>query len=177
MIRRRWHDAQVDASGSDLEPLWARSMHWELDNPAAGDVLPLEGIRIFGSVETAVNPDEGILPGQVDLGEAGPTATYVATGSVVSAKDYQADFGQGPQHVGAELVLSVSGNLIQAQVPGATATDIRTGARLTVRGELSLVADYEWDAFGLVDTRRSWTVEEVQHRGPGGYLLLLRPTQ
>jgi hypothetical protein len=173
----RWHDALVDASGSNFGPLWARSMDWELDNPAAGDVLAGEGIRIFGSVETPPNPVEGIHPGEIDLGGAGPTATYVVTGSVVSARDYQVDLGSGPRHAGAHVVLSVTGDLIQAQVPAAAATDLQRDAQLTVRGEISLVADYEWDAFELVDTRRSWSVEEVQHLGSGDYLLLLRPAR
>lgn len=157
--------------------MWARSTGWELDNPAAGDVLAREGIRIFGSVETPPNPVEGILPGEVDLGGAGPTATYVVAGSVVSARDYQVDFGSGPRHAGVHVVLSVTGDLIQAQVPAAAARDLQRDAPLTVRGEISLVADYEWDAFELVDTRRSWSVEEVQHLGSGDYLLLLRPAR
>ena len=176
MSGRRRHDADVDASRSDLGPLWARSEDWELDNPAVGDVLPREGIRIFGSIETPVNPVEGMHPGEVDLGGAGQSNTYIVTGSVVSARDYQVDFGRGPRHAGAHVVLSVNGDLVQAQVKVLTASGLESGAPLTVRGEISLVAEYEWDAFGLVDTRRSWSVEEVQHLGPGDYLLLLRQT-
>ena len=147
-----------------------------MDNPAAGDVLPSEGIRIFGSVEPRVNLVEGILPGEVDPGGTGPRNAYIVTGSVVSARDYQVDFGPGPRHAGAHVVLSVNGDLVQAQVPAVAASDLGSSAPLTVRGQISLVADYEWAAFGLVDTRRSWSVEEVQHLGSGDYLLLLCPT-
>jgi hypothetical protein len=149
---------------------------WELDNPAAGDVLPGEGIRIFGSVETSMNPVEGIVSSEVNPDGTGRTNTYVVMGSVVSARDYQVNFGPGPRHAGAQVVLSVNGDLMQAQVPRVTASDIEHGDLLTVSGEISIIADYEWDAFGLVDTRRSWSVEEVQHLGSGDYLLLLRPT-
>lgn len=165
----------VGTSGSNLGPLWARSMHWELVNPAAGDVLPCEGIRIFGSIEIPLNPVEGIHPGEVAIDGARPAA-YVLTGSLVRASDYQVDMGPGPQHAGAEMVLSVSGVLIQAQTPEVAAKDLEGNVYLTVRGDISLIADYEWDAFELVDTRRSWSVEQVQDLGSGDYLLLLRRT-
>jgi hypothetical protein len=152
-------------------------MDWELDNPAAGDVLPSEGIRILGSVETGPNPSEGIHAAEASLEADRPTAAYVVTGSVVSARDYQVNFGSGPQHAGVDMVLSVNGDRMQAQVPAAMAKDLEPGAQLTVGGEISLVADYEWDdGFELVDTRRSWSVEEVRHLGAGDYLLLLSPT-
>ena len=97
------------------------------------------------------------------------------TGSFVSARDDQVDIGSSPRHAGVDVVLSVNGDLIQAQVPEAAAKDLEGGTHLTVRGEISLIADHEWDGFALVDTRRSWSVEEVQHVGSGDYLLLLRP--
>src|ERR1044072_2631775 len=99
-------------------------MGWEWHNPAAGDVLTDEGIRILGSIETPLNPVEGIRLGEADGGGAGPTPIYVVTGSVVSAMDYQVDFGSGPDHAGANVVLSVNGDLIQAEIPGATAKDL-----------------------------------------------------
>lgn len=51
----------------------------------------------------------------------------------------------------------MNGFLIQAQVDG-WARDVAPGSHLSVRGELSVIACYEWDSFGLVDTRGSRTV-------------------
>lgn len=103
------HDELVGISRSNLGHLWARSMHWELDNPAPGDVLPCEGLRIFGSIEIPLKPVEGIHTGEVATDGTRPAA-YVLTGSLVSTRDYRVDMGSGPQHAGAEMVLSVNGS-------------------------------------------------------------------
>ncbi len=96
------------------------------------------------------------------------------TGSVVTATDYQSDMGSGPRHAGTDVVLSVNGDLLQCQITGP-ASDIEIGSDLTVRGRLSHIGDYEWDAFGLLDTRRAWSIEEVQRLPDDDLMLRLRP--
>jgi hypothetical protein len=153
-----------------------RSSNWELNNPAPGDVLTAVGIRISGTVVQPPADREGVSAREQVLDHDSDSPEYVVTGSMVSARDYKFDMGSAPQHGGTDVVLSVNGELMQAQVPGP-ASDIGTGSTLTVAGEVSLIADYEWDAFELVDTRRSWVIEEVHHIEIGDYLLQLRPAR
>jgi hypothetical protein len=56
------------------------------------------------------------------------------------------------------------------------ASTLEVGARATVCGEVDLIAQYEWDAFDLAETRRRWSIEDVRRLDAGDYLLLLRPT-
>jgi len=42
------------------------------------------------------------------------------------------------------------------------AVEVRPGRRVLVECELFVIADYEWEAFGLPDVRRTWRVLEVQ---------------
>ena len=157
-------------------PVWAWSGDWELENPVAGDVLPHDGIRISGSAERSQDPDEGIWPDRIRLDGDEPRARYRVTGRIVSATDcfYDMGAGAGLQHSGARVVLSVHEQPMQASV-AAHARDLELGTRLTIRGDISLVHYYEWDAFDLVDTRRSWSVEDVRNLEPGYYLVLIRP--
>ena len=151
--------------------MWVRA--WALGQPIAGGVLPYEGIRVSGTVEPSSSPvREGISPTDQPLDD--PHAVeYVVTGSVVTATDFQADTGSGPRHAGTDVVLSVNGDLMQAQIPGP-ARDVEVGSVLTVRGPLRHIDNHEWDAFGLVETRRAWSVEEVRHLPDGDLLLRLR---
>jgi len=156
--------------------LWVRVRAWELgDQLFVGEVLPSQAIRVTGTVEPFHAPVRERIS-QVDGPHVDPDAVeYVVTGSVVTATDYQSDTGSGPHHAGTDVVLSVNGDLMQSQIAGP-ASDIDIGSALTVRGRLSHIGDYEWDAFGLVDTRRAWAIEEV-HRLPDDDLMLrLRPT-
>jgi hypothetical protein len=96
------------------------------------------------------------------------------TGIAEEARDYQADDGGQPRHAGAEFVLRVDAYRIQVQFDGR-ATDIRPGSRVTVRGPLELVGEYEWEAFRLVDTRADWYVNEVEPLGRAGAMRDLVP--
>ncbi|GAA3130762.1 hypothetical protein JOF29_007512 [Kribbella aluminosa] len=141
-----------------------------------GAVLPNIGIRVLGSVER-VDPleDEGIAPRKDPLASPPPvTVDYVVAGTVERSRDFQVDVGAGPQHAGVELVLTVNGHLLQAQVDGQ-ARDIEPGSRLILSGELVVIGEYEWEAFDLVDTRAPWSVEETRRVSNGDYLLRLVP--
>ena len=165
-------DASSDWDGS----VWVWVGAWELgDQPVAGAVLPHEGIRVRGKVEPSHSPmREGVSPTHEPLDD--PDAVeYVVTGAVVSASDYQADMGSGLRHAGTDVVLSVNGDPVQAQIAGP-ARDLQVGSVLSVRGPLLHIADYEWDGFGLVETRRAWLIEEVKHLTDSDLMLRLRPT-
>jgi hypothetical protein len=134
-------------------------------------VLALEAIRISGTLDDPAATD-GVYRSS-DAADAFPV--YRITGSILSAHDFQADMGGGPRHAGTDVLLAVGGERVLAQIPGS-ASALELGDRVTVRGEVSVVADYEWDAFELPDTRRQWSVEDVRNLDAGEYLLLLRPS-
>jgi hypothetical protein len=83
--------------------------------------------------------------------------------------------GKGPRHAGTDVVLLVDGEQLLAHVRGPAST-VMMGARVSVRGEVSVVAAYEWDAFDVADTRRPWSIQDVRNPDVGEYLLLLRPS-
>ncbi|GAA3117395.1 hypothetical protein GCM10010530_44700 [Kribbella aluminosa] len=155
-------------------------MHWvpveaEWPEPVQGAVLPNIGIRLLGSVACAdPSEEDGIDPREESPGTPRGTVEYVVTGSVARARDFEVDTGAGGQSAGVELVLTVNGRLIQAQVDGR-ARDVEPGSRLRLRGEFLVIGDYEWEAFDLVDTRASWSVEEMRQFSTGDYLLRLVP--
>jgi hypothetical protein len=41
------------------------------------------------------------------------------------------------------------------------ARDVPAGSRVTVTGRLEVVGDYEWDAFGLRESRADWLVKAI----------------
>ena len=87
----------------------------------------------------------------------------------MSASDLDTDSGHG----GADVVLSVNGFAVQAQIDGWS-RDVVRGTRLSVRGELLVIPNYEWADFDLVDTRGTWAVEETLRLPDGDMLLRLR---
>ncbi|WP_243061093.1 hypothetical protein [Nocardioides sp. SR21] len=102
------------------------------------------------------------------------SSEYVMTGAVISAADFRVARRSRPGHGGTDVVLSVGGELVQAQVPGPASTLI-VGARVAVAGEVTLIPDHEWGSFPLVDTRRRWLIADVRTLGDGEYFLLLDP--
>jgi hypothetical protein len=172
---------QVSITGRSDESIWVRMAHCvpveaEWPEPVQGAVLSNIGIRLLGSAKCA-DPleDKAIVPRDEPLSSPHRTVEYVVTGSVVSARDFQVNMGAGPQHSGVELVLTINGRLIQAQVEGH-ASDVEPGSRLSLRGELVVIGNYEWEDFELVDTRAPWLVTEIrQFSNDGDYLLRLIP--
>ena len=155
-----------------MEAVWARSSNWELDIPRAGDVLPRNGIRLSGGTE-APAASKGVTRRDHVTDPSEASAEYAITGTIISAVDFQIGRETGPAHGGTDVVLSVGGERVQAQVPGPAST-LHLGGRLTVSGEIAFLADHEWESFELVDTRRRWFVENVRTYGDGEFLLLLR---
>jgi len=83
---------------------------------------------------------------------------------------------RGPAY--AEFVITAGDQAFLARTAGPAA-EVAAGSRVTAQCTLSVVADYEWDAFGLPDLRTDWYVRRlaIEHRQidyapsrPGGVL-------
>jgi hypothetical protein len=71
--------------------------------------------------------------------------------------------GDGPaeRHAGSEFVITTGDQAFTARAQGP-ASEVPSGSRITAQCMLSVVADYEWDAFGLPDLRRDWHVHRLK---------------
>ena len=78
-------------------------------------------------------------------------------------------------HGGAEFVLTVGSDRFQVQFDGR-AREVSVGTRVTVIGRLAVIGDYEWDAFGLSESRADWLVTGVASADRGDTMLDLAPT-
>ena len=61
---------------------------------------------------------------------------------------------------GAEFVITAGDQAFLARTAGP-ASEIAVGCRVTALCTLSVVADYEWDAFGLPDLKTDWYVRRL----------------
>lgn len=113
------------------------------------------------------------------LGGQGPGGCrYELTGVAGHAEDVYAGSAPVCQHIGSEFVITAGDQAFAARAAGP-ASGVAAGSRVTALCTLSVVADYEWDAFGLPDLRTDWQVRRLrlEHRqidyapgGPGGAL-------
>jgi hypothetical protein len=146
--------------------MWVALRDWmvadnEPPRPSVGSVLRSIGIRVTGTLAVT-------QPGAADAIEAVATTIdplpglveYLVTGTADQARDIDIDVDGRRRHSGAEFVLAVNAHRFQARVDG-WAHEVRPGSRVAVRGQLSVVGDYEWDAFQLSDSRADWHVAEV----------------
>jgi len=56
--------------------------------------------------------------------------------------------GHGQRHVGSEFVITAGDQAFVARTAGP-ASVVAVGSRVAAQRTLGMVADYEWDAFGL----------------------------
>jgi hypothetical protein len=147
---------------------------------ARGAHLPGVGLRAdcssLGPGTTAADgivelPDPGGAPGS-------GSHRYELTGVAGPAADVYAGEGPAHRHCGAEFVITAGDQAFLAEIAGP-ASEVAAGSRVTAQCTLSVVADYEWDAFGLPDLRTDWHVRRlaIEHRqvdyapsSPGGPL-------
>ena len=133
----------------------------EPPRPSVGSVLRSVGVRARGAV-AAADPREpdGIV--EVAGGGGRGEQVYALTGIASEVRDVWsgAEHGRRGEHSGAEFVLSVGADQFQVQF-GGHASEVASGARITVTGCLELVGEYEWESFLLHDTRRDWRVTEI----------------
>jgi hypothetical protein len=136
----------------------------DLPRPVAGAVLRSVGLRLRGGVTAAEGPTpDGVVEVLADRAGDQGAPEYALTGVASDGRDVWADYGRrwsGPDRVGAEFVLTVGGELFQVQ-HGALSSAVPDTSRVTVTGAFELVGEYEWEHFGLVDTRADWFVRQV----------------
>ena len=145
--------------------MWIRLPAWMMADeepplPAPGDLLAGLGIRAHGTPATAPGGAVDGIEEVLALGVRPQDAEYVLTGTVSNIRDYCA--GEGPEggHAGAECVLDTGMGRFQVQYAG-WARDVDPSSRAQLRSKLTAIGGYEWEAFGLTDTRTDWTVHEV----------------
>jgi hypothetical protein len=126
-----------------------------------------------------VGPARTAMDGIAELADPGGeqgsgSYRYELTGVAGPAEDVRSERG----HVGSEFVITTDDQAFLARTAGP-ASEVAAGSRVTAQCTLSVVADYEWDAFGLPDLRTDWYVRrlKIEHRqvdyapgGPGGAL-------
>jgi hypothetical protein len=169
-------------------PMWVRLADWEVvdgevEKPVPGAVMRSMALSIHGRREpVGAQVFEGGAQSSMLLEDAtfsGPSRppVYVVTGRVEQADDVWANYGQGSTHAGARLLLQLDGWRLFAQVDGsARESDPGSLFPVRIRGCLSFVASYEWDAFGLTDIRTDWVVMEVVHLPSRDFLVRVQPT-
>ncbi len=126
--------------------------------PEVGSVLTRVGLRVRGVV-AAVQPD--FADGIVEVRPGHPhEVIYRLTGRADGPQDFEVDTGAGIRHAGAGFVLTTGTDRYQVEIDG-WARDVPAGSRVTVTGRLEVVGDYEWDAFGLWESRADWLVKAI----------------
>lgn len=127
---------------------------------APGDLLAGVGVRAHGTPAAAPSGAVDGIQEVLALGVRPQDAEYVLTGTVSNVRDYYAGQGAGREHAGAECVLDTGRGRFHVQYAG-WASDVEPGSRARLRSKLTAIGGYEWEAFGLTDTRTDWTVHEV----------------
>ena len=122
---------------------------------ARGDHLHGVGLR---AECCSLGPARAAADGITELvdpgGPHGPDShRYELTGVAGHAEDVWTE--RGP--VGAEFVITAGDQAFLARAD-SRAAEVVAGSRVTAQCTLSVVADYEWDAFGLPDVRTDWYV-------------------
>jgi hypothetical protein len=166
-----------------MEAMWVYLETWivkdgALPELARGSQLRGVGLRAdclsLGPARTAA---DGIAE-LVDLGgePASGRYRYELTGVAGQAEYVCSDRG----HIGSEFVIT-TGEQAFVAVTAGPAAEVAAGSRVTAQCTFSVVADYEWDAFGLPDLRTDWHVRRlrierrqidyVPNPGPGGALV------
>lgn len=115
-------------------------------------------------------------PTAIELSQDGAPheVMYRLSGTAREPKDAWADDGRGhPLHSGAEFVLTVREDLFHVHVD-AQAYDIASGSKQAVEGRFAVIGAYEWEMFGLADTRADWYVEGMEKAPYGDTMLDLR---
>lgn len=160
--------------------VWVRIADWmtmdeEPPRPVAGGVLHSVGLRVHGQVAPAGDmAGDGIAEVLTESAADQDAPVYALTGAATDGRDIWVGDGRRwrsqSQRAGAEFVLTVGGERFQVQ-HGGLASDVVESSRVTATGGLELVGGYEWEDFGLVDTRADWLVRQVVEL-PGGNVLV-----
>ena len=145
--------------------MWIRLLAWMLADeepslPAPGDLLAGIGVRAYGTPAAAPSGAADGIEEVLVPGARPQDAEYVLTGTMSSIRDYNAGESAEGGHAGAECVLDTGMGRFHVQYAG-WARDVDPGSRAQLRSKLTAIGGYEWEAFGLTDTRTDWTAHEV----------------
>jgi hypothetical protein len=161
--------------------MWVYMETWIVQDGAPelgrGSCLPGVGLRADC---LSVGPPGTLVDGIAELADRGGGLwpggyLHELTGLAGAARDVYSGEGPAHRHAGSEFMLSTGDLAFIARTAGR-ASVVAAGSRVTAQCMLSVVADYEWDAFGLPDLRRDWCVRrlKIEHRqiddvhgGPG----------
>jgi hypothetical protein len=143
--------------------MWVYMATWIIQDGAPelgrGSILPGVGLRAGClSVSPALAPVDSLAE-LVNRGAGQQPACHVyeLTGVAGMARDVYAGDGPAERHAGSEFLITAGDLAFTARAAGP-ASEVPAGSRVTAQCMLSVVADYEWDAFDLPDLRRDWHV-------------------
>lgn len=152
--------------------MWVRLAEWMVvDNepvlPVVGAMLPDVGVRISGVLDKEELSAPGIV--MVDPAMVPPEVEYRVRGTIAGAKDIfvDQDFGNDA-HYGCEFLIDAPRLQLTGEVVGGHAAEFKPGIALTIRGQMEVIAAYEWEDFSLPGLRQDWLVRQVV--GPFGSL-------
>jgi hypothetical protein len=139
--------------------MWAYMETWIVKDgaPELGRGDHLLGVGLRADCHT-LGPARTVADGIAELvdpgGPHGPGShRYELTGVAGHAEDVWSERGR----LGAEFVITADEQTFLVRTAGP-ASGVAVGSRVTAQCTLSVVADYEWEAFGLPDLRTGWYV-------------------
>jgi hypothetical protein len=139
--------------------MWAYMETWIVKGgaPELGRGDHLLGVGLRADCHT-LGPAQTVADGIAELvdpgGPHGPGShRYELTGVAGPAEDVWSE----RRRLGAEFVITADDQTFLARTAGP-ASGVAVGSRVTAQCTLSVVADYEWEAFGLPDLRTDWYV-------------------
>lgn len=143
----------------------------QLPPPVVGETLLHTGLRAHCLALRRSREEPGTV--RASSGHAGHT--YELHGIAGPARDFFVDAGDNQQRrVGAEFALNVGSFQVVASTP-LPEEAVESGVVLVAECQLTVIADYEWEAFALVDARRDWLIATVENRQDGDYVIDLQP--
>jgi hypothetical protein len=135
-----------------------------------GSYLPGVGLRADC---LSLAPPRTRADGIAELADRGSslrpgTHLHELTGTAGPARDVHSGDGPGQRDVYWEFVITAGDQAFIART-AEPASLVAAGSRVTAQCILSVMADYEWDAFGLPDLRNDWQVRRlrIEHRQIG----------
>jgi hypothetical protein len=147
-----------------LDPGWVQD--GAVPELGRGSVLSDTGLRAScRSLAAARTGDDGLT--MLSGPKAPDGCWYELTGLAGPARDVWSEAA----HLGAEFLIAAGDRGFVAHA-GVPAGEVTAGLRVTAACTLSVIADYEWDAFDLPGWRTSWSVRQLRveyrrYHGPG----------
>jgi hypothetical protein len=157
---------------------WVRLPSWmvadgEPPEPAVGTILRNLGVRAVASQVRAASTGDGVRA--LLHGPGVPIAyEYEITGLADDIRSFDVEVHPEPVRTITEFLLSAQGIEFWVQTDVKSAS-VAAGSQVTATCRLSVIGNYEWEAFALADVRADWVVREVVRLGedPGQDFMLL----